>query len=313
VPLLRAGTTLTPEYIAGLLRDGVNAVYVEDAVTSGILPDDPLTAETRRAATGVVAKLFDPAAPTAAVVAKQPVGEAQIKELASVASLIARDIAASSEAIYAFSSLASADAYNHQHSLNVTVLGLIIARKLFEEQGWVDYKGTRRFDRIPEKLSRLGVGLLLHDVGKLAVPQAILHKQGPLTPDEWEVVRQHPLHGVELLDSELISPLVKGVVRSHHERWDGGGYPDRRKGEDIFHFARIAAVADVFDALTHERPYKPAWPVAAAVAEIEEGAGTAFEPDVVEAFLGLDHARLLHPVRGLRTKQSPLDTALATR
>lgn len=278
VPLLRAGTVLTPEYIAALAREGVNAVYVEDAASGGIVPVDPLLPETRRAATAVVSRLFE-AKPT-----QQHVAEEQIDELTRLSALIARDIATSSDAVYAFTSLASADAYTHQHSLNVTVIGLVIARKLFEVQGWVDYRGTRRFDRISEKLARIGFGLLVHDVGKLAIPRAILHKPAPLTAEEWEVVRQHPAHGVAMLASEQISPLVKGVVRSHHERWDGAGYPDRKRGAEIFHFARIAAVADVFDAVTSDKPYRPGKPARMGVAEIRAGRGTAFDPDVVDVF-----------------------------
>ena len=104
-----------------------------------------------------------------------------------------------------------------------------------------------------ESLQELGTGLFLQDIGKLALPPSLVHKPGPLAPDEWELMMQHPLLGLEFLRDDTISAQAKSVVRSHHERWDGSGYPSGLVGEEISLFARIAAVADVFDAVTSER------------------------------------------------------------
>ncbi|HEY8584773.1 MAG TPA: HD domain-containing phosphohydrolase [Capillimicrobium sp.] len=144
-----------------------------------------------------------------------------------------------------------------------------------------------------ERLRRAGP---LHDIGKVAVPDAILLKPGRLTPDELAVVREHPEVGARILagSESPVLQLAEEIARTHHERWDGAGYPTGAAGPEIPLAGRIVAVADVFDALTHERPYKPAWSVAAAVAEIEAGAGTQFDPDVVEAFRALDHDALVH-------------------
>jgi HD-GYP domain-containing protein (c-di-GMP phosphodiesterase class II) len=140
------------------------------------------------------------------------------------------------------------------------------------------------FTGIDERLTNLGVGLLLHDIGKLVVPSPVLRKNGPLEPDEWELMRQHPVAGVELLPGHAISSLAKSVVRSHHERWDGSGYPEGRVGSRIAQFARIASVADVYDAVTSARPYRAAAPAHVGYQVIVEGAGRAFDPEVVEAF-----------------------------
>jgi putative two-component system response regulator len=126
----------------------------------------------------------------------------------------------------------------------------------------------------------------LHDIGKIAIPDSILLKPGKLSDEEYEVVKTHALLGARVLtgaDSELLE-VAERIVRHHHERWDGGGYPDALEGEDIPVVARIAAVADVFDVLVHERPYKDSWSVEAAAEEIRKGSGTQFDPAVVEAF-----------------------------
>src|SRR5205807_2383727 len=111
-----------------------------------------------------------------------------------------------------------------------------------------------------------------------------LNNPGELTAEEWDLMRTHPLAGLELLRSDLISPLVKIVVRSHHERWDGQGYPDGRAGEDINQLARIATIADVYDAITSERVYAAARPAHVGVQIVTDGAGSAFDPLAVEVF-----------------------------
>jgi putative two-component system response regulator len=127
---------------------------------------------------------------------------------------------------------------------------------------------------------------LLHDLGKLAVPEQILSKRGPLTPEEWAKVQRHPSVGSDLL--RTISPgldPVAAAVRAHHERWDGSGYPDGLAGTEIPLGGRIVAVADVYDALTHPRAYRPnAYTRAAAIEHLTTNAGRHFDPDVVEAF-----------------------------
>ena len=142
----------------------------------------------------------------------------------------------------------------------------------------------------------------LHDIGKVGIPDSVLLKAGPLTPEEFEAMKEHVEIGAKILAHGRFPVLhvAKTIALAHHERWDGTGYPFDLRGEAIPMVGRIAAVADVFDALTHARPYKRAWSVKAAVDEIEGNAGKHFDPKVVEAFMALDHARLLHPVIGLR-------------
>jgi putative two-component system response regulator len=134
----------------------------------------------------------------------------------------------------------------------------------------------------------------LHDIGKIAIPDAILLKPGRLTPQEFEALKTHPVVGARILGgsrSRLLQ-VASEIAATHHEHWDGRGYPDGLSGEEIPLSGRIVAVADVFDALTHERPYKPAWSTDQAVAEIIEQSGRQFDPAVVAAFQTLDHKAL---------------------
>jgi putative two-component system response regulator len=141
----------------------------------------------------------------------------------------------------------------------------------------------------------------LHDIGKVGVPDTILLKPGRLTDDEFEVVKGHTVIGSRILAASVSSVLQAGeiIAGTHHERWDGGGYPAGLAGEDIPLAGRVVAVADVFDALTHRRPYKPAWTSERAVAEIHRVAGGQLDPGVVQAFDRLDPNSLLAPVEKL--------------
>ncbi len=185
-----------------------------------------------------------------------------VQEMREVAELIVGDVAGNVHSALALNDLANADGYTLKHSLAVTTLGLSLGLRVMRKYGWIDAHGKRRFDGVDDRLAVLGVGLLLHDIGKLAVPAEILRKPGPLTDEEWKAMRAHPTLGFQILrKAEEISPLARAVVRSHHERWSGGGYPDGQSGTEIHQFARIAAVADVFDALTSDRDYRAALPV----------------------------------------------------
>jgi len=140
----------------------------------------------------------------------------------------------------------------------------------------------------------LEYGFLLHDLGKIGVADAILLKPGPLDPRELTIMRGHPLLGEQIVGRvPFLGGLARTVIASHHERWDGTGYPRRLAGTDIPLAARIFAVVDAFDAMTNDRPYRKALPVEVAVDEIERGAGTQFDPAVARAFVSLaDELRL---------------------
>jgi putative nucleotidyltransferase with HDIG domain len=159
------------------------------------------------------------------------------------------------------------DAYTHRHAQRVAAYGLRIAHAAGIE---VD--------------PQVEFGFLLHDVGKVAVPDAILFKPGPLTEQERALVRKHPEIGSEILRHIDFLDEAKAVVRHHHERWDGGGYPDGLAGEAIPIHARVFALADTLDALTSVRPYRPAVAWAKARRVILAQSGTQFDPAIVAAY-----------------------------
>jgi ribonuclease P protein subunit RPR2 len=136
----------------------------------------------------------------------------------------------------------------------------------------------------------MAYGFLLHDIGKLAVPDAILRAPGRLTEEQWTLMRRHPEEGVRMLEHVPFLGRALDVVRYHHERWDGGGYPDGLSGEQIPLWARIFAVVDALDAITAERPYRAARSYEDALAEIRRNSGSQFDPAVVEALERLDPA-----------------------
>ncbi|HEY8448970.1 MAG TPA: HD-GYP domain-containing protein [Bacillota bacterium] len=142
----------------------------------------------------------------------------------------------------------------------------------------------------PEHLRALAQGAMLHDIGKIRVPREVLNKPGPLSEAEYQLVQQHPEHGYQI--ARLLGTLSDelDVIRYHHERWDGRGYPKGLKGEQIPLLARILSVADVYDALTSARPYREAWPEDQALAYIRAEAGKQFDPSCVAAWERL-HAR----------------------
>src|SRR5262249_48944418 len=141
---------------------------------------------------------------------------------------------------------------------------------------------------VPERdLEALGRGVLLHDIGKIGISDSILLKPGPLTPEEWAVMRSHPEIGRQLLERIPFLRDAIPVVYHHHERWDGTGYPLGLAGEAIPLAARIFAVADAFDAMTFDRPYSKAIPMEIARERIRGAAGSHFDPGVVETFLAM--------------------------
>jgi ribonuclease P protein subunit RPR2 len=163
------------------------------------------------------------------------------------------------------------DAYTGKHAERVAAYGLALARAC----------------GMPIDRPQIEFGFLLHDIGKVAISDAILHKPGTLTGAEIDVMRQHPVIGDEIVSGIEFLGEARHIVRSHHERWDGTGYPDRLARDEIPLAARVFAVADTFDALTSDRPYRAAATFRVARNVIAQGAGTQFDPDVADVFASI--------------------------
>ncbi len=166
--------------------------------------------------------------------------------------------------------LSARDPYTYEHSKQVADLAEKIAREL----------------RLPEdQVEKIRSAALIHDIGKIAVPDEILRKPGPLTDEEWAIMKKHPDVGADLIQNLEIYADVADIVRYEHERWDGSGYPKGLKGEEIPLGARIVAAADIWNALTTDRPYRPAYPHDKARRMIEEMRGKELDPKVADALL----------------------------
>ena len=164
------------------------------------------------------------------------------------------------------------DPYTRGHSARVTAIAETVARAL----GWSE-----------ERLASLRIGGPLHDIGKLTVSDEVLRKEGRLDEDELEEIREHPKVGAKILLRMSAFREALPYVLYHHERWDGNGYPSGRSGESIPLEARLLAIADAFDAMTSDRPYRQALTHEQAVAEVERCAGTQFDPEIARVFLEL--------------------------
>jgi putative nucleotidyltransferase with HDIG domain len=198
------------------------------------------------------------------------------------------------------------DARDHEisgHSFRVACYAVALARALGVDAAM---------------LKAIEWGALLHDLGKMVVPDAVLRKMGPLSEEDWLIMRQHPSWGFEMLaEVRFLQPAAVDIVYYHHERWDGGGYPRRLAGEAIPMAARIFAVVDAYDAITSDRPYRRARGHVAALTELKQVAGTQLDPGMVEVFAAIPEVELrrmrelcrhVHP--GLSLPQELFDSLL---
>jgi len=168
--------------------------------------------------------------------------------------------------------------YTHEHVIRSVDYASKILQKLRQA-------GVNSFDEAEEEV--LLAGILLHDIGKIFTPKEILYKPGPLSDEEKEIMRRHPVDGAEVLERIAGLSSMANNVRYHHEWFDGSGYPEGRKGEEIPLGARIASVVDAFDAMISDRPYRKGMPVEQAIEELKKGRGTQFDPKVVDVLISL--------------------------
>jgi polar amino acid transport system substrate-binding protein len=154
-------------------------------------------------------------------------------------------------------------------------------------------------------------GALLHDIGKIGIPDSILFKPGPLTDEEFEFIKQHPVRGAELVRTNNGLREIVPLIRHHHERYDGHGYPDGLQGREIPLEARILCVADSVQAMESDRPYRKALSRHEIISEIKENAGTQFDPVIVKAFLKVIHKEGTFPIKSLTQELATFEPVFA--
>jgi len=298
-PLLLHGVELTSEFIQKLHERRLPALYIQDPDTADIPVPESISPELRARAMGNLTQAFesvsrDPEKLREAYVAIaasdmgskrfsdaiQAVadGEGLYRMAADIDSML--DQLNGSEVLAGLNSIKSHDTYTLQHSIDVTIMGLVLAR-------------LRKWDRV--RMRAFGVGCILHDIGKIFIDPAILNKPTRLTPEEFKQVQAHPTAGYELLKTlaPSLGVLAPHVAFQHHEKHDGTGYPRGLKGNPaldmnepnrIHDFGAVCAVADVYDALTSDRPYRAGMPPDQAIAKILEGNGKHFNREALEVF-----------------------------
>lgn len=261
--LLNRGVKNLHKYKDKLLEIGVNHLYVEDKYSRDIKINQTIKDVTRRKGKQIVKNTF--------AIIKGGFLDLNTKELKNVVEEITDELVLNEDVLLNLMSLKNTSSYTYEHSVNVSVICITLGKIL----------GYNKDD-----LFKLGMGAMLHDIGKTLIPEEIINKPGSLTEEEYEIIKKHPELGFKYLQQiDSISPLSRVVVYSHHERIDGSGYPRGIMGDEIHEFAKIAAIADVFDALTSDRVYRDKWPTYKAAEYIINNTERLFDYHLVKKFL----------------------------
>ncbi|WP_078594576.1 HD-GYP domain-containing protein [Evansella clarkii] len=267
--LLHKGVVLTKGMIEKMKAKGITFVYIEDALTDDLYIKEGVSEKTRQESIHTIQSNFRTISEEI-VLGKSIDMDKLEPSFSSVVKNILSDIRENKEAISMLSDAFSYDTYIFRHSLNVTIYSLALGKK---------------YGLSEKQLEELGMGAILHDIGKIAIPEKILNKKETLTDDEFKLIQEHPEIGFDLLrKSHTISLLAAHCAYQHHERIDGSGYPRGLKGKDIHLYAKLIGVADVFEAVTGNRVYRNAKLPHETLELLYSGVNTLFDKDIVEAF-----------------------------
>lgn len=260
--VLKSGTAHINKYTNNLKNMGVHYLYVKDDLSEDIvIPDAVSEANRQRCKTVLENTLND----------LKKGQTLKLNRLAESVENIINDIMSNSDLQLSLSDLSAMDEYTFSHSVSTAVYSLLIGYGL-------------NYNR--KKMASLAMGTLLHDIGKIVLDPKIVYKEDVLNDEEFEYVKKHVECGYELLkDAPNIPTAAKEIALNHHEKLDGSGYPRGLKGDELDEFARISAIADVYDALTSDRCYRKKWPTYKAVDFLIENSGTKFDTELVRIFI----------------------------
>ncbi|MBZ4646615.1 MAG: hypothetical protein PWR27_1321 [Petroclostridium sp.] len=260
--LLGAGMELKQAYINRLKDCNISEIYIEDEISKDIDVRDVINERTRVEAKALIKNIMDECKTTSHFTSDR---------VKSMVNRIIDELLENKDILVNLSDLKTVDDYTFAHSVNVCVLSLITGIRL----------GLNQL-----RLRDLGVGALLHDIGKVVIPEEILKKPSQLTDDEFEKIKQHTVLGYQMVkDNPNISASSAYIVLGHHERFDGSGYPLKIKGENIHLFARIVAIADVYDALTSDRVYRKKIKVHEVIEYITALGAQQFDKTILQCFV----------------------------
>ncbi|RKD24237.1 hypothetical protein BEP19_07480 [Ammoniphilus oxalaticus] len=270
IKLIGAGTELTKAMIERLKLLGISIIYARDELSEGIEVVDAVPLKTRIEAMQVIRSVFSSIQESSRQGSKRFSSQVKVNDLTRVFENLITVIKDSNQTMSLLSEIHDKESHVFSHSINVTIYSIALGIRLGFNDG---------------QIKEIGIGALLHDIGKMQIPSTILHKPGRLTNDEFFEIQKHPAFGFDLLKKQYeISYLSAHCAFQHHERWDGTGYPRGLKGKEIHPYARLMAVCDVYDAMTTQRVYRKALLPNESMNWIQSQSSILFEEKMVDAF-----------------------------
>lgn len=275
--LLKAGVVLTDSMLKRIKQLQIFSIYIIDEYSSNEI-EDIIKPELRQKSIAIIKETFSDIERIASVhnFEKRNINQytkqekKYFKSINKIAEDLLDNVLSNKNVLLSLVDIKSMDNYTYSHCVNVAVISIVLGISLNLSKKYLTY---------------LCIGALIHDIGKSFIPNEILQKPGQLTPEEFEIIKTHPKLGYEFLGDFLdLSSHIKVIVLQHHERFDGLGYPSRIIGDEINYLARIVTIADVYDALTSDRPYKRAMCPSDALEYLMSNAGTLFDYDMINVF-----------------------------
>ena len=262
--LLKEGSEIKQPYIEKILELGFQGLYIDDDISKDIEIENVISDELKLKSISKLKNMF-------INIENGRPNERDIMNINDIAEDMVDELITNRDLMVNMIDIKSFDDYTFYHSVNVAVLSTILGIAL----------NLNKND-----LNKLAISALLHDIGKVFINQDLLNKQGKLTPEEFEIMKSHSINGYRYIKSNFNVPVKSYIgVLDHHEKYDGTGYPNNKVGKDISLFGRIIAIADVYDALTSDRPYKKSSLPANVIEYIMGGPGTHFDFDLVNIFI----------------------------
>lgn len=272
--LLTAGTVLRESYSLPLINNGIAAIYVVDHLAPDVEPEDVVPPRVRQELAQELSQVMADVAPLFTEATRRGLAKfavsLNLERLEKTVDRVVDSILRTPKVVYNLQDIRVADDYTLGHSVNVCILSALMGSIM----------GYR-----PHELRDLAIGAVLHDIGKVAIPPDIMNKPGPLTPQEFQLMKEHTTYGWQILRSQQIRATAAIMALQHHERWTGGGYPRNLRGDEIYKHSRICALVDVFDAMTADRVYRKGFSPARALDVMATEMKGFFEPGLLVSFM----------------------------
>lgn len=260
--LLNAGTTLTNRYIKSIIDLKISGLYIDDEISKDIEIQNVISEELRNETMKSLKSLFRSVEKNSSAI--------NMDSISCKVENIVEELILNRHMLVNMIDLKGFDNYTYAHSVNVAVLSIIIGISM-------------RLNR--SELTKLGLGAMLHDIGKVFIDKELINKPGKLTKKEFDNLKRHSKLGYDYVRDKFQLPVKSYIaILDHHERYDGTGYPNQKTGDDISSFGKMVALADVYDALTSERPYRKALPPSEAMEYIMGNGQVHFDPELVKIF-----------------------------